>query len=220
MTVEWWVVFATLAGPVLAVQTQKWIERASEGRRQRVSLFEALMANRATRLADGYVRALNSIDLVFLPKWWWFPNKDRAVIRAWRALLDELNHGPGPQETDRQIFATWNVRCDDRLVELLAAMSKALGFAFTNEELRRGIYHPMGHVEREQAQLAILHGLRRILEGNESLRMKITEIPASPEAAELQRTLNEKMAKAYDDDGSLRVRVEQTTQLNQKRNRA
>jgi hypothetical protein len=208
MPVEWWVVFATLAGPVLAVQTQKWIERASEGRRQRVSLFTALMANRATRLADDYVRALNLIDLVFLPKWWWFPEKDRAVIRAWRALLDELNHGPGDGETDRQIIAMWNTRCSDRLVDLLAAMSKALGYNFTNEELRRGIYHPMGHVEREQSQLAILHGLRKILEGSESLRMKVTEVPASPEGAELQRTLNEKMAKAYDENGSLRVRIE------------
>jgi len=28
MAIEWWIVLATLGGPVLAVQTQKFIERA------------------------------------------------------------------------------------------------------------------------------------------------------------------------------------------------
>ncbi len=58
MTIEWWIVLATLGGPVLAVQTQKFIERASENRRQKLAIFAALMANRATRLNDDYIRAL------------------------------------------------------------------------------------------------------------------------------------------------------------------
>ncbi|WP_422109676.1 DUF6680 family protein [Bradyrhizobium elkanii] len=57
-----------MAGPVVAVQTQKWIERASERGKRRQWIFTSLMANRATRLNDDYVRALNSIDLEFSPK--------------------------------------------------------------------------------------------------------------------------------------------------------
>lgn len=206
MVIEWWVVLATLAGPIVAVQTQKWIERATEKRRRKNSIFNALMANRATRLADDYVKALNLIDIEFLPGSF-KPAKNRAVINAWRGLFGELQNGLREGETDPQVVAAWNQRCDDRLVELLAAMSAALGYSFSQEELRRGIYYPRGHVEREQAQLAILSGVRQIVEGRQSLPMKITEAPASPELAKLQSQLTEKMVTAYDGDGALKVRI-------------
>jgi uncharacterized protein DUF6680 len=206
MAIEWWIVLATLAGPVIAVQTQKFIERATENRRRKLMIFTALMANRATRLADDYVKALNLIDIEFLPGRW-FPNKNRAVINAWRALLGELNHGLAQGETDQSKIAAWNQRCDERLVDLLFSMSTALGYRFSSEELRRGIYYPQGSAEREQAQLGILHGLRAIMEGRVSLPMKLTEAPVSPEAAALQKQLTERMVNAYDQDGALKVRI-------------
>lgn len=43
MSIEWWVVLATLAGPIVAVQTQKWIERATENRLRKYAIFNALM---------------------------------------------------------------------------------------------------------------------------------------------------------------------------------
>lgn len=206
MSIEWWVVLATLAGPIVAVQTQKWIERATENRLRKYAIFNALMANRATRLADDYVKALNLIDIEFLPGKF-RPAKNRAVINAWRALFGELHIGIRDGETDVQIINSWHQRCDDRLVELLAAMSAALGYPFSNEELRRGIYYPKGHVEREQAQLAILNGVRLLVEGKQSLPMKITEAPGSPELAKLQSQLTKKMARAYGEDGALKVRI-------------
>lgn len=81
LAIEWWVVLATLAGPILAVQTQKFIERASERSKRRQWIFTALMANRATRLNDDYVKALNSIDLEFSPKRFGGA-ADRKVIEA------------------------------------------------------------------------------------------------------------------------------------------
>jgi hypothetical protein len=204
MPIEWWVVLATLAGPIVAVQTQKWIERATEGRRKRNAIFSALMANRATRLADEYVRALNMIDIEFLPGAIG-GKKHRAVINAWRSLFGELSNSPEP--ASQSDLAAWHGRCDDRLVELLAAMSAALGYRFTSEELRRGIYYPKGHGERENAQLAILYGLRRILEGKESLPMRIASVPGASESAALQAELTERMVTAYGEDGALKVRI-------------
>jgi hypothetical protein len=138
MAIEWWIVLATLGGPVIAVQTQKFIERASERRRSQLMIFTALMANRATRLNDDYIRALNSIELAFLPRWW--KSQNRNVINAWRALFGELHNPPPVDEPNANMV--WTQRCDDRLVELLLAMSRALGYRFTAEELRRGIYYP------------------------------------------------------------------------------
>ncbi len=206
MAIEWWVVLATLAGPVIAVQTQKWIERASERSKRRQWIFTALMANRATRLSDEFVRALNLIDLEYSPGRFGGA-KDRKVIEAWRALFGEFSNGPPDDNEDLNLARSWNMRVGDRLVDLLSAMSTALGYTFSAEELRRGIYYPQGRVDLEQSQLAIMHGLSKIIQGKASLPMKVTEVPASPEAAQLQATLNEKMLKAYDEDGSFKVRM-------------
>jgi hypothetical protein len=86
-------------------------------------------------------------------------------------------------------------------------MSRALGYRFSDEELRRGIYYPKGHEARKQAHLAILNGLSRVLRGDDALRMKITEAPGSEVAAKLQTQLTEKMATAYGEDGALRIRI-------------
>ena len=205
MPVEWWVVFATLAGPVIAVQTQKFIERATERRRARRAIFHALMSNRATRLHEDFVRALNLIDLEFSQAWFDWP-KDKAVINAWRALFGDYGQSPADDAPPDELRA-WNERIGERLVALLFAMSKALGYDFSEEQLRRGIYYPKGRFELEQTQLAVLHGLRLILEGRNALPMKVTEIPTSPEAAEAQLAMLKKSAAAYSDDGALRVRM-------------
>jgi hypothetical protein len=94
MAIEWWVVFATLAGPIVAVQTQKWIERATERKRSRRWIFRALMSNRATRMNDEFIMALNLIDLEFSPGRFG-GSKDRVVIHAWRSLFGEYQQGAG-----------------------------------------------------------------------------------------------------------------------------
>jgi hypothetical protein len=204
MSIDWSIVLATLAGPVLAVQAQKWIERISERRRRRLAIFHDLMTNRATRLSDPYIRALNQIDLEFgqggRPK-----TADRAVVDAWRALFGDLTHPPSPPDPAQNV--SWNERCSERLVHLLSVMSRSLSFSYSEEELRRGIYYPQGRFEVEQAQLSVLNGLRSIMEGKGSLPMKLTEAPTTPEAAELQRRLTERMVSAYDADGALKVRM-------------
>jgi hypothetical protein len=205
MAIEWWLVLATLAGPVVAVQTQKWVERTTEKRRTRLRIFQTLMANRATRLNDDFVRALNMIDLEFIPSKFG-GKKDKEVINAWRSLFGEYGaiNPNAPDEENR----AWNRRIDDRLIALLLAMSRALGYAFAEEELRRGIYYPRGRVEIEQNQMAVLSGLRMALEGKLAIPMKITEFPNSPELLAAQIALTENSAKAYGEDGALRVRIQ------------
>ena len=185
---------ATIAGPVLAVQAQKWIERATERRRARRSIFHALMSNRATRLNDDFVRALNLIDLEFSPRMLG-GSKDRAVINAWRSLFGEYHQGGG--DNSEAAIRAWSQRVDDRLVLLLSAMSAAVGYRFSEEELRRGIYYPKGRIDLEQTQLAVLHGVRLLLEGRISLPMKVTEFPSSPELVAAQTALAERAVQAY-----------------------
>lgn len=191
---------------MIAVQTQKWIERATERRRTRVRIFQTLMSNRATRLNEEFIRALNLIDLEFTPGRI-FVKKDRAVIHAWRSLFGELLQRAGEGATEED-WKAWNRRVDDRLVALLKAMSEALGYTFSEEELRRGIYYPQGRVDLEQSQLAVLHGVRQALEGKLAIPMKVTEFPTSPEFLAAQIDMMQKTTKAYGEDGALKVRMQ------------
>ncbi len=87
------------------------------------------------------------------------------------------------------------------------AMSKTLGYSFSNEELRRGLYYPKGRVDLEQSQLAVLHGLRMALEGTLAVPMKITEFPTPKELMAAQIAVAEKTANAYGEDCALKVRM-------------
>lgn len=199
------VAVATIAGPILAVQAQKWLERATERSNARRAVFHALMSNRATRLNDDFVKALNLIDLEFSQKRGG-GSKDRDVINAWRSLFGEYLQPPGDKASEAENIA-WSQRINDRLVSLLLAMSEALGYDFSEEQLRRGIYYPKGRVELEQSQLAVLHGVQHLLEGRAALPMKVTEIPSSPELVEAQIAMMKKSANSYGEDGALKVRM-------------
>lgn len=59
------IVVATLLGPILAVQAQKWLERNSEIKQRRISIFRALMMTRATALSPVHVEAINAIPMEF-----------------------------------------------------------------------------------------------------------------------------------------------------------
>lgn len=78
---------ATFAGPIAAVQAQKWIERSREKHQRRLTIFHTLMATRAARANSvEHVQALNSIDLFFDGR----GAKVKAVRNAWGVYLDHL----------------------------------------------------------------------------------------------------------------------------------
>src|ERR1700680_2424050 len=120
---------ATFAGPVLAVQTQKWIERARARREAQQRVFNVLMATRAARVSPGHVEALNAIDIHFRSNGWRIPTaKEREVSRCWRIYADHLNTDLD-NASEAQLTA-WNVNRDEYFTDLLEAMGKVLGYHF------------------------------------------------------------------------------------------
>jgi uncharacterized protein DUF6680 len=74
----------------------------------------------------------NSIDLLF--------HKDKNVVDAWRIYHDHLtslDQSPSDAQRDQ-----WVKRDEDYLVELLAALSRVLGYDFDTMRLKRAIYAP------------------------------------------------------------------------------
>lgn len=160
---DWIVVVAVLLAPILAVQIQKWLERARERRTRKLQLFQTLMSTRTARVAVAHVQALNMIDVEF------------AGVRLWR--------GRSPSKTERQVLDAWRVyhdllndessfkdeagahRREDAFVELLYAMSRDLGYDFDKVYLRKGAYSPVAHAELETDQRLFRKYMMEILEG-------------------------------------------------------
>jgi hypothetical protein len=205
---DWLIILATISGPILAVQAQKFIERARARHEQRLSIFYRLMAYRATQLAPERIQALNMIDLEFRRnRFGRQSSKDMAVTTAWKSLLDELNGGISDTVTDPATIGAWQRRCDDLSVDLLFALSKALGYEFSKVELKRGIYYPRGHLAREASQNSVLANLEKLLAGGASLKMEVTGFPVSEDALKLQERLHNGMLEALSGKGELHVRV-------------
>jgi hypothetical protein len=66
---------------------------------------------------------------------------------------------------------------------------------------------PEGTMSGGQAQLAILHNLKRLLTGETAINMNVKEMPVPQEAVAAQAKLLEKVTNAYAEDGSLRISV-------------
>jgi hypothetical protein len=59
------IVVATVMGPILAVQAQKYLERHQDRRKAKDTIFRVLMSTRASRLSAQHVQALNGIEMAF-----------------------------------------------------------------------------------------------------------------------------------------------------------
>lgn len=83
---EWAIVFATLVGPILAVQAQKFLEGRREYRAAKLWVFRSLMTTRMQRLSIDHVRALNMIDICFYGQrvavWHWQTEAEKKVATA------------------------------------------------------------------------------------------------------------------------------------------
>lgn len=170
------IIAATLLSPLIAVQVQKWIERANERRNAQQSIFRILMATRATRLDADHVHALNRIDLDFGAASRRQNARAREVIARWRLYADHLNVALLDNPTEAQVEA-WVQRGDDLFIELLFALSSALGYSFDRVQLRRAVYRPRAHGQVEGRQEIIQRGVAGLFTGETALPMRVVEFP-------------------------------------------
>ena len=194
-------VLATVLGPILAVQAQKWIERTQERNRRKSWVFHQLMATRASRLSPDHVQALNMIDLAFYGRRDFGKHRATAtevsVTDAWHEYLDHLS--------TKTEDGTWATRSDELFTNLLSAMAIDVGYSFDRVQLKKGAYSPVGHGEQEQLLLAMRQSVSDVLSGKRPIKMEVTDFPFSQEAVDAQVRLQGKLADALDGGGALHV---------------
>jgi hypothetical protein len=176
---EFAVVFATLLGPVLAVQAQRYVDLQRERQQRRVVIFRTLMATRATSLAGSHVEALNAIPIEFYGA----KRNYKEVVDQWRLYLDHLSAKP--------VDGAWVDKRQDLFIDLLWKLGVALGYSFTKLELKKEVYSPVAHADLEEQQELIRKGLTAIFKGEAALPLDIKSMPVTPEAAEKQQQLSD-----------------------------
>lgn len=171
-TTDWVIASATLLGPILAVQAQKWVERARETRGRKLWVFHTLMATRGARLHADHVRALNMIDLTFYgPVKFgrtWRSKKDQAILDCWKEYLDHLGD---PANLAPQNPEAVSARRDELFVNLLFTMGKALGYEFDRVLLKKGGYSPMAHGQNEESIQALIAAAVQVFQGKSSIKI-------------------------------------------------
>jgi hypothetical protein len=155
------VVFATLAGPVLAVLVTRRIDESRHQHERRLEVFRALMANRRAILAPDKVKALNLVEIEFYGV--------KPVEIAHQEVMKHINT-PQPTPPD------WNDRHRTLLTKLLSEMAKALGYELQQLDVLQGGYYPQGFAEIELEQQALRRALIEVVSGNRPLIVS----PAAP----------------------------------------
>jgi hypothetical protein len=169
-------ILAVIAGPILAVQAQKYIESIKETKNRKLRIFHALMSTRATRLAQDHVAALNMIDIAFYGKTRLGKRNQSAgekkITNAWKVYNDHLNNKATEERID-----TWLDKSDELFTSLLYAMAQYLGYEFDEVQLKRDCYRPIAHGDIENEQHKLRQGLVAVLDGKKSIPMAVTYLP-------------------------------------------
>lgn len=194
-------ILATIAGPILAVQAQKWIERWREVKTRQEQVFKTLMSTRGAAVSQSHVQALNTIDLEFQG------DKNKPIRTAWRVYLDHLNNYPkGDPASTQGAIDLWHERRVDLLASLLQAMGASLGYGFDEVDIKRGAYVPTAHNEDESEWRALRRVVLETFAGQTPLKMEVTGLPTDPDAIEAHRVMIEKVSAALK-DGVLSVDI-------------
>jgi len=165
------IIFATLLGPVLAVQVQKFLEHRREVLSRRIWIFRTLMATRAAKLSPAHVEAINAIPIEFYGG----SRKYNSIREAWRQYMGHLND----TQMDQNI---WLTRGQDLFINLLKEISIALKYQFDKEELSKEIYLPKAHNIIENEQEFIRRNVVKLLSGEQPIAIDLRSINADPQA--------------------------------------
>lgn len=178
------IVVATLLGPVLAVQAQKWIERGRDRQQRRLWIFRTLMATRAANISPQHVEAINAVPIEFYGQ----KKSFKAVVEAWKTYIDYLYQ-------DKVNPDVWVARRLELFNAMILLMAKTLGYEFTAVEISRELYSPKAHAQMETEQKLIREGLAAIFRGERAFPMEVKTFPSDPDIVAKQIELQAQLLK-------------------------
>ena len=163
MQIDWAVVFATLAGPILAVWASEWRQQRRAVHDRKEWVFRTLMTTRGAKMQPLHVEALNHIAFAF-PQ-----SSHPEVFDAWSLYHAQLSTHYG--ETQEE-FARWSDKLDDLFSNLTHLMAQDLKIPFPKSLIKSGGYYPKGFVDTENQQAELRKLLLEVLKGDRAIPIR------------------------------------------------
>ena len=163
-------VIAILAGPIVALQLQRSLDKRRAARERKLDIFKTLMTYRVTSLAPAFVQALNLIDIEFGGN----NAQEKAVREAWKVLLDHFTDLREPGTKDKPAALTFE-KSAALTTNLLKAMGSCLGYDFDEVHLKKGAYYPQFLVDVENEQHQLRRETLELLAGHRKLPIAVFE---------------------------------------------
>jgi len=179
---------ATLLGPVLAVQAQKYLESWRDETDRRKKIFKTLMATRAARLDPTHIQALNLIDIEFPAT----KKRFKRVRSAWKAYFTNLSENV-PE--DKQVQAVYFAKRQELLTDMLYEMGSALGYDFDKTQIAKDVYSTIFHENLEADVQTMRTKILEILTGKAALPMAVVHFPNDADAVANQAEYLKLMAE-------------------------
>ena len=180
---DWLMILATVLGPILAVQAQKYLERIRDHNGRKLQIFRSLMATRAERLSPEHVRSLNMIDLTFygrrFPFFMWQTTTEKAVVTAWKSYHSQLSDVPPTSDAEAAVF--YGNR-EPLFVGLLESMAKDMQYPVDTVQLRKGAYSPLAHARIDEENAKLRFKALQVLSGEAPLKFEVLPFPSDADA--------------------------------------
>jgi len=159
---DWIMIAAIIIGPILAVLTQLIWQLIKQKRDAKVWVFSTMMSLRGFPLNPEFIRAANSIDVVFF--------KNEGIRTRWKTVVGYLSSDQyKPENFTAHAFEKFR----DLLAELLSDMAKDLGYGYDYTHIKEQAWTPMWHRTADEEWLKVRQGLLAALTDKGSLGVKV-----------------------------------------------
>jgi hypothetical protein len=184
MSIDWTIkatdiaiVFATLAGPILAIWASEKRQKDRQNQERKEWVFRTLMTTRSARLHPDHIQALNNIEFVF--------SHNSEIVDAWGLYFAHLKTQRGHTEAEMK---AWESYTDTHLTNLLHQMAKDLNISFSKTHIMQPSYYPRDYEFTEAQQHELRALLLQLLKNERSINMNATVYSPSqsPEISEPQ----------------------------------
>lgn len=133
--------------PIVAVLTTLILQDWQQKRERRMQILRMLLSTRHLPADPHYNAAINLIPIEF--------NKERAIMAAWRAYIDQVRFRPAPE--NEQVHEQQNAV---KQTKLITAMMSKMGLKYSEADVQADAYASSGFVWRDNLYLDSLKAHR------------------------------------------------------------
>ena len=183
---QWSIIVATLAGPVLAVQAQSFLDRRRARKTERRNLFLSLLTTRNAnaRLELAHVNALRQIEPVYGMKtnWPFGGKKHKNVIDKYRLYMKSLSPPQNSTQPNSPVISypepsQAEVReRSEKFYDLLEAIAEEQGEDFDRSTLESESYIPLLYTNIANYNYNNAIELNKVLSGGTPIKIEVVNV--------------------------------------------